>query len=716
MRAFSSVLLILVCCTALACTDDSPEEAAPAQDAGVDMGADLGGEDVADEPDVTTPPDIPSIEEDVEEFVPACGLEDDLAPNQGPEEATEITSDYDRQGLVLCGGTSDWYEFDAVAGQELYVALDFDTEFADLDVYVYVKGERILEGATAEQVERIRDIVPFTDTLLLEVAGRLGGDVSYDLTVKLGCRADADCPEGRICRLRDRYCQAAPDLQCGVDEEYEPNESTGTATPIVFTEGAASLAGIHICADDEDYYRIELAAAQGLEVEIVHPRGAVVEVLLFSSDGVALAAAEGDNEKRLYAPFLGAGTFYLVFGQPPGDGAVPTTYRMTAAVLDGACTTDRDCEGLPQREFCNVDTGACEGIAGEGMLGFGESCDDTSDCVEDLEGCYTGGEGGGDNFCTVTCQGGLDCARFEDAYCLTLDFRGFGICAPGCEADSECPLQFRCDTEAARCISRGCSIDDDCELPGEDCIYFDEHGGLCLEHDRYQDHTCGVGTGPDAGENGSSSRAAVLELVDGAYEVSGLESCIPDEDWYVVELTQDAVDMLVTVDYERPGFIDIDIFAESGTRVGTILSDGVPARVSALFLPAGRYTIRISQFPVQDGPATISYDLAIATTSADCRLEEGSCNQSFPLRILCSEATGGCDPFDGDGAVELGGRCDSSDDCVEEAEFCWTNHGGGDGRNICTHRCGGEGECDDVADAECIIFGGRFGLCLPGEE
>jgi hypothetical protein len=382
----------------MACGDDSPEIGAAAPDTGTDM----GGEDIVDESDVRVPPDIPSIEDDAEEFVPACGLEDDLAPNQSPNEASEITSDFQRQGLILCGGTSDWYQFAVEDGQELYVALDFDTEFADLDLFVYLDAERILEAATQDEAERIRAAVRVTGTLFLEVAGRLGGDVAYDLTVKIGCRTDTDCPDGRICRLRDRYCQAASELQCGVDEEYEPNESVGTATPITFTDGAASLGGIHICADDEDYYQIDLGPTQGLEVEILHPRGAVLEAILFGDDGIPRAFAQGDNEKRLYAPFLGEGTFYLVLGEPPGDGAVPTTYRMELALLDGACTTDRDCEGLPQREFCNVQTGACEGIQAEGTLEFGESCDDSGDCVEDLEGCYTGSDGGGDNFCTIT--------------------------------------------------------------------------------------------------------------------------------------------------------------------------------------------------------------------------------------------------------------------------------------------------------------------------
>ncbi|MFT6395372.1 MAG: hypothetical protein ACJAYU_000114, partial [Bradymonadia bacterium] len=68
----------------------------------------------------------------------------------------------------------------------------------------------------------------------------------------------------------------------------------------------------------------------------------------------------------------------------------------------------------------------------------------------------------------------------------------------------------------------------------------------------------------------------------------------------------------------------------------------------------------------------------------------------------------------GEGTVELGGVCDSTDDCVEETEFCWSFEPASEGNNICTRRCSGQQDCDDVTDTSCISFGGGgFAACLP---
>lgn len=708
--------LCILCLVLIACSDDAPENV-QAGDGGVDVGVDLPEADATDEPDTNTPPDIPTIEEDVEDFVPACGLEDSLAPNQGPAEAHEIDTDFSAQDLLLCAGTSDWFAFDLVEGESLLVALDFDPEFADLDLHLFRDQTSIAE-ATTETVERLRYDATESGRVLLEVRGRLGGDVAYELLVKLSCRTDADCPDGRFCSLRQGYCEASEPPECGLDDGYEPNESTSAATPIVFEDGAASVSGIHICTDDEDYYRFELPAGHGLEIDIVHPRGAVVDAVLFGDDGIFRAEGVGDNEKRLYAPYLGAGTFYLVLGQTPGEGGVPTTYRMDMALLDGACEVHDDCRGLPRREFCNAQTGACGGIEGEGQLEFGASCDDSADCVGELEGCYTGSEGGGDNVCTNTCVPG-DCDGFGDgAYCLVLNgFRNSGICVPACTQDTDCSVQFRCDTEAGRCVSKHCNIDANCPAEGEDCIHLDAYGGLCLEHDRYQDHDCGVGRGPDAGENGSSSRAAAVEFEDGAVRLEGLETCFEDEDWYVVELLEEANTLAVTVSYPRGLYLDAYVYDEEGNAVGARVDDANPAAFEARYLPAGRYFVRVHQYPIEDAAEAATYTLELTTTASDCRGDEVGCQGTWPLRISCDEETGSCGPFAGDGTVELGGLCDSQDDCSEDAEFCWDRQGGRGGINICTHRCqGDDSDCDDVPGAGCVVFGGRFGVCLPRDE
>ena len=95
-----------------------------------------------------------------------------------------------------------------------------------------------------------------------------------------------------------------------------------------------------------------------------------------------------------------------------------------------------------------------------------------------------------------------------------------------------------------------------------------------------------------------------------------------------------------------------------------------------------------------------------------CTVEGGQCRNTEPLRMVCDEVTGGCSALEGNGEVELGGACDSQDDCVDEAEFCWTFEGGGR-YNVCSIRCNRDSDCDNVEGTTCTVFMGRFGACLP---
>ena len=47
-------------------------------------------------------------------------------------------------------------------------------------------------------------------------------------------------------------------------------------------------------------------------------------------------------------------------------GAGPTTYSLELTRVDGRCTADADCDGLFEREFCDVETGVCFGIDSDG--------------------------------------------------------------------------------------------------------------------------------------------------------------------------------------------------------------------------------------------------------------------------------------------------------------------------------------------------------------
>ena len=61
----------------------------------------------------------------------------------------------------------------------------------------------------------------------------------------------------------------------------------------------------------------------------------------------------------------------------------------------------------------------------------------------------------------------------------------------------------------------------------------------------------------------------------------------------------------------------------------------------------------------------------------------------------------------------LGELCDSSDDCVSDAEFCFSYFETTVGHNICTKRCNSEDACSDVPGTTCTSFGPHYSVCLP---
>ena len=83
--------------------------------------------------------------------------------------------------------------------------------------------------------------------------------------------------------------------------------------------------------------------------------------------------------------------------------------------------------------------------------------------------------------------------------------------------------------------------------------------------------------------------------------------------------------------------------------------------------------------------------------------------------MVCDVDSGGCVSLEGEGQVPLGGRCDSSDDCSDQADFCW-NFEGGEAFNICTIPCRGDGDCAAIEGTVCTVFQRRFGVCLPPRE
>ena len=102
-RHFGSVLISILLLSG--CIENAPSSIDMADDladssmedsAVSDAVADASGEDEPSGPDASFAP-------------PGCGNEDDLAPNQSPDTASQIDDSFSNDELFLCANTEDWY-------------------------------------------------------------------------------------------------------------------------------------------------------------------------------------------------------------------------------------------------------------------------------------------------------------------------------------------------------------------------------------------------------------------------------------------------------------------------------------------------------------------------------------------------------------------------------------------------------------------------------
>ncbi len=281
-----------------------------------------------------------------------------------------------------------------------------------------------------------------------------------------------------------------------------------------------------------------------------------------------------------------------------------------------------------------------------------------------------------------------------------------GICFPACETDADCPSPYSCVGDGA-CDYVNCGVDADCD-EGQACQRDEQGGGFCRD---FVEPACG----DEEPDSDSTQPGAGAVDVDGP-DLSGITICDDDPDWYSVEITDEPTLLDVSVSWDTGADLDFYVYDAQGRTVSQGASgDANPESATASMLPAGTYYILVNQFPSEGGDFLSTYSLSIDVDSSDpCTTEGNECGDLRPFRIVCGES-GACDFLDGDGAVELGGACDSSNDCNEAADFCFTFGSAETGDNICTHRCQSEGDCGDVDGAACtpVGGGGRFAVCLP---
>lgn len=693
---FSLLLLVAAC----------NDEASPS-DSDTDAGADVVQlNDVAvDGIDDDSGADAITID-DVR--IVACDKEDDLSPNHSAADATVVEGGaLEAEGLYMCAGTDDWFRVDARAGQTITASIEFADRIGDLDLYLLPEGTDDLEAAVAasgtrEDLEELEFEAPADGTWFVRVNSFEDAVGVYDLSIGLSCRGAEDCPDGFACSFVDQRCVAVGEPLCG-DDQYEENDSYETATPVEpASDGFAFLHGLTVCDVDDDYFTITLDEPTTIRAELAFDRGIDLDLYVFSSEGELLdsAATDSGNPETLDRPISPAGTYVFVVDYFVTDIGNDVDYNLTLEFVPETCEENADC-GTGSRQLC--DGGACVSFEPDTPGDAGASCDDDGDCAGELQ-CYDGRSGIDDNFCTVGCGGDGDCAVFDDGYCL--DLGRSGVCFDGCQTDADCPTFYSCGDEA-RCELDGCTVDADCD-EGQLCRRSEQqNAGYCTSLDF---PTCSE----DDAFEANDTESAAAELDHG--RTTDLLICDGNDDWYTVQVDAGASTLSVSARFDGGADLDVYIFDEDGNTVAAGTSpDGNPETARARYLDTGWYNVRVNQFP-GDADVNTAYSLSIETEPASCTVEGEECLGLEPLRIVCNEDRGGvCEFFEGNGEVALGSICDSTDDCVEDAQFCWSFEGARDGRNICTVQCDEPSDCEDVPGTECQVFGRGFGACLPPE-
>ncbi|MEZ4475638.1 MAG: PPC domain-containing protein, partial [bacterium] len=396
-----------------------------------------------------------------------CAQEDDLAPNQRPRQAAPIEPGFSRADLYICPDQADFFAVALAAEQRIRVELAADPVDRDLDLVVLDASGEELAGSYGEYGEEaLRFVAPAAGTYIIQVQSYRGQTARYRLTVAQGCRLDAACGDEQVCDTLEETCAPYSAGACG-DDAHEPDDRHAQAGLL----GAAAVEGL-ICPQDRDWFAVDIADGDTVEVEVGFTAGRNVDLVALGPEGRLVDAALGDaNPERVVFSHAPAGR-YLVGLQMPAGEAVDTEYVLSMVGSSGACRIDRDCLslGLP-----SCTDGVCQPAPDGGRVKPGGRCGRGADCSPASSFCLQGDPGGHDNVCTRECTSADDCADFGgDGICDRI--QGAMVCVHACVSDDDCGLVRRC--EDGECNRRGrCNGAADCG-PGEACTATD-FGNWC---------------------------------------------------------------------------------------------------------------------------------------------------------------------------------------------------------------------------------------------
>ena len=228
---------------------------------------------------------------------PGC-VNDRFERNDTPATATPLAGDF-AGDLMICAADADYFRIPLLAGAELTADIDFDL-FRDLDLYLEDARGNLL--ASSDSIVWPWESLSYTasraEEVFLLVTGAWANTRSgYLLTVGVF----GGTPVEDACR-----------------DPLEPNDDQDHASPL-----EAGQHDLGICAGDEDWFSVPLAASGSLAVTLV-PAGSGydLDLALLDASGRELASsrrAAGASEQIDFVATDAQSLSLRVFGYRPDD-------------------------------------------------------------------------------------------------------------------------------------------------------------------------------------------------------------------------------------------------------------------------------------------------------------------------------------------------------------------------------------------------------------
>jgi hypothetical protein len=200
-----------------------------------------------------------------------CAPDDGLEENDAAYNAARLTlpaaGDTDRHpNLILCPGDEDWYAIGVPAGEAITARILFSHSQGDLELKLYDETLTLVDASTSgtDDEEVLVRRVPADTFFFVQVYGFQADGADYDLEIENPGGVLVDCSDGG----------------------REPNGGAASATPLAVGFYPVQL----ICdtqPEDEDWYRVQVAAGERLSAEIVFDGSdADLELALYDATGL----------------------------------------------------------------------------------------------------------------------------------------------------------------------------------------------------------------------------------------------------------------------------------------------------------------------------------------------------------------------------------------------------------------------------------------------